>query len=63
MKPPIGRGPKPATEPASVEADLHKEAIDLRRKLIEAQSHLRESEAELDQLRATVENQSSELHM
>lgn len=45
------------------EAELQREAEDLRKKLAEAQKHLRESEAELTQLRATVETQSSQLHM
>ncbi|VDD79863.1 unnamed protein product [Mesocestoides corti] len=48
---------------ASAESALLKEAMELRKKLMEAQQHLRESEAELTQLRATVETQSSQLYM
>ncbi|KAL5110545.1 hypothetical protein TcWFU_006533 [Taenia crassiceps] len=50
-------------ESNSIEAELQREAEDLRKKLAEAQKHLRESEAELTQLRATVETQSSQLHI
>ncbi|CDS42945.1 ras and EF hand domain containing protein [Echinococcus multilocularis] len=58
-----GKSQESVEESNSMEAQLQHEAEDLRKKLVEAQKQLRDSEAELTQLRATVETQSSQLHI
>lgn len=68
VEPPTGRRPGNIAHDdeeysSAIDKQLQKEAMELRKKLNDAQVHLKASEAELEQLRATIQNQSSALHM